>query len=410
MKYIILLIFLLFTIYTSAQDSLNARRIVVELTSEKYHGRGYVKKGDVKAAKFIRKEFRKHKLTSAADNYFQHFNFPVNTFPKVTDVKINNHKLIPGEDFIISPSCPSVAGDFKIISLKQFLTDSSIAEKESSFLLIDTLPEDAADKAARLKFLMGNPYTFKGILRIEKKLTWSVSTIQSKLPVITILEDRLPKDAIVISLKIKSRFIKIHRAVNVTGMIEGVNPDSFIFITAHYDHLGKMGRNAYFPGANDNASGTALMLDLASYFSRNKPEFSLVFIAFAGEEAGLKGSEYYTEHPVLPLHKIKFLINLDLLGNGSEGIMVVNGEIHPEEFSRLDSINKVHNYFIKVGKRVKAANSDHYPFSEKGVPAFFLYTMGGSQFYHDVYDRAWSIPFSHYNQSFRLITDFISTF
>src|SRR4030095_9120627 len=108
---------------------------------------------------------------------------------------------------------------------------------------------------------------------------------------------------------------------NVLGMVPGtLYPDSFIVFTAHYDHLGRMGKKALFPGANDNASGSAMIIDLARYYAQpaNRPKCSLLFIAFAGEEAGLIGSRYYTENPILPLEQIKFLINLDLMGNGEE--------------------------------------------------------------------------------------------
>ena len=86
-----------------------------------------------------------------------------------------------------------------------------------------------------------------------------------------------------------------------------------------------MGKKTYFPGGNDNASGTSMVLNLMEYYSNpiNKPRYTIVFILFAGEEAGLLGSEYYTTHPTKDLNKIKFLLNLDLMGTGEEGMMVV---------------------------------------------------------------------------------------
>ena len=92
-----------------------------------------------------------------------------------------------------------------------------------------------------------------------------------------------------------------------------------------------MGKDVYFPGANDNASGVAMLLNLANYYSKkeNQPKCSIAFIAFAGEEAGLLGSKYFSEHPLIPLNKMKFLVNLDLLGTGDEGMMVVNATCIP---------------------------------------------------------------------------------
>src|SRR5690606_14083057 len=97
-------------------------------------------------------------------------------------------------------------------------------------------------------------------------------------------------------------------------------------------HIGGQGRDVYFPGANDNASGTTMLLELAEHYSQNPPDYSIVFMAFAAEEAGLLGSFHYTQNPFFPLQRIRFLINLDLLGTGDDGMMAVNGSIHPAEF------------------------------------------------------------------------------
>ncbi len=188
--------------------------------------------------------------------------------------------------------------------------------------------------------------------------------------------------------------------------------DSFIVFTAHYDHLGKMGKETIFPGANDNASGASVLLDLANYYT-NKAEtgnYCYVFIAFGGEEAGLVGSKYFTEHPSFALDKIKFLINLDLLGNGEEGITVVNGRLHKKEFETLVKINDEKGYLEAVNARGKARNSDDYYFTEKDVPAFFIYTLGKNKAYHDIYDKPETLLFPEYNDLFDLLTDFVSTF
>jgi Zn-dependent M28 family amino/carboxypeptidase len=195
--------------------------------------------------------------------------------------------------------------------------------------------------------------------------------------------------------------------------VEGTSKkDSFLLVTAHYDHLGHMGKKAYFPGANDNASGTAMLLELARYYAlpENRLPYSILFIGFAAEEAGLVGSKHYVEHPLVPLSSIKFMVNLDLMGSGKEGITVVNGSVFPKEFGLLDSLNKANSWFPKVVARGKAANSDHYFFTEKGVPAFFIYTLGEITAYHDIYDTASVVTLSKFKESFRLITGFFSKF
>jgi len=216
--------------------------------------------------------------------------------------------------------------------------------------------------------------------------------------------------------KIKVRFrvdaelIENYQSQNIIGFIKGKEvPDTFLVFSAHYDHLGMMGNEVYFPGANDNASGVAMLLELARYYAMpgNEPHYSIVFIAFGGEEAGLAGSKYYTQNPLFPLKRIKFLINLDLMGTGQEGMTVVNGTIFSKEFEKLRKINQQRNYLPQIKKRGEAANSDHFFFTEKGVPSFFFYTLGSPKHYHDIYDRPETLPLSGFKGVFMLILDFV---
>ncbi len=97
-----------------------------------------------------------------------------------------------------------------------------------------------------------------------------------------------------------------------------------------------------------------------------------------------------------------------MLGTGNEGIMVVNGSVFEKEFNLLTQINSSNNYLNAIKKRGKAANSDHYWFTEAGVPAFFVYTLGGVQAYHDVFDIEKTLPLTEYVDVFKLITSFVS--
>lgn len=157
-------------------------------------------------------------------------------------------------------------------------------------------------------------------------------------------------------LHLTNKFIPNHQSQNVIGFIPGaVYPDSFIVFSAHYDHLGQMGSKVYFPGANDNASGCAMLLNLAKYYSlpENKPKYSIAFIAFAGEEVGLLGSDYFTKNSLFPLPKIKFVFNMDIMGTGEEGITVVNGSVFKPEFEKLKQINSDNKYIKDVKIRGK---------------------------------------------------------
>jgi len=183
-------------------------------------------------------------------------------------------------------------------------------------------------------------------------------------------------------------------------------PDSVILITAHYDHLGGMGKDTYFPGANDNGSGVSFLLSLAKYYAANPQKYSIAFICFAGEEAGILGSKYFTENPLIPLQQIRFMFNVDMVGTGETGATVVNATQYPKEFAILNQVNDAGKLLVKINPRGKAANSDHYFFTEKGIPAFFLYTQGGIAAYHDVFDKAETLPFTVYENLFKLFVGF----
>jgi Zn-dependent M28 family amino/carboxypeptidase len=152
-----------------------------------------------------------------------------------------------------------------------------------------------------------------------------------------------------------------------------------------------------------------LLLDLARHYSQPQyqPDYSLLFIAFAAEEAGLVGSNYFVNNPLVPLKRISLVLNLDLMAGGSDGMMVVNGEQESRAYQLLDSLNAANSYLKNVQKRANAANSDHYPFTQKGVPAIFVYTLGDVTAYHDPNDRPEQLRWQHYGAIFGLLRSFI---
>jgi len=167
-----------------------------------------------------------------------------------------------------------------------------------------------------------------------------------------------------------------------------------------------MGADALFPGASDNASGTACLLSLASYFAAHPQRYTIVFIAFSGEEAGLLGSQYYVKNPLFPLSNIRFLVNMDIMGDATDGITVVNATEHPKEVSLLQQLNQENNLLPQVRSRGTAANSDHYHFSKAGVQCFFIYSNSGKGYYHDVFDKASTLSLTNVDKVLTLIITF----
>jgi len=182
-------------------------------------------------------------------------------------------------------------------------------------------------------------------------------------------------------------------------------------VSAHYDHLGRMGSACYFPGANDNASGTAMLVELALRLKeKKKRKYNVLFVAFAGEEVGLLGSAFMVKHPPVPLKDIRFQLNLDIMGSGEEGITAVNATLFPKEFKQLVKLNKKSNAVSTVKPRGPAANSDHYFFTEAGVPAFFIYTMGPNKHYHDIFDTYDELSFKAFESLAFLFESFLLGF
>ena len=238
------------------------------------------------------------------------------------------------------------------------------------------------------------------------KLTWTVATDVAPATVLYVEDTILPKHLKKASINIHSVYNPAAKNENIIGIAPGEVKDSYIVFTAHYDHLGMMGKDAVFNGASDNASGTAMLLYLATYFAAHPQHYSMVFIAFSGEEAGLLGSKYFVSHPLIPLDHIRFLTNIDIMGDATEGVTVVNATEYNKQFSLLTYLNEKNDYLPYVKSRGKAANSDHYFFTEKGVPSFFIFSNGGKGYYHDVFDNAKEVTLNNIDKAARLFIDF----
>ena len=375
-----ILLFVLSFISVNAQDSLYARKVINTLCSKQFAGRGYIKNGLDVSSKYIVGELKKFKAQPLFNTgYYQWFDFNVNTFPGKMNLTVNGKILKPGIDFIVSPESSGLKGKFNV-------------EKKDSVTY------------------MGNS-EIPIVISLKRKLTFSVSTENVSYCGVELLNNGSYNDIKTVEVSIENKLLNKYICKNICAYINGKNEknDTVIMLTAHYDHLGMMGSKTYFPGANDNASGVSMLLNLVKYYAQHPPKYKTVFVFFAGEEAGLLGSKYFTEHPVFELSKIKFLVNLDLLGTGGEGITVVNATEFKPQFETLKKINTEKNYVALVKPRGKAHNSDHYWFTEKGVPSFFIYTMGGIKAYHDVYDIPKTLPLTKYNAVFKLLVDFINT-
>lgn len=399
-----------------SQDLEYARKLIDTLTAPYFAGRGAVDDGERKAADFLRKEFKKLGLQAYQDDYFQEFRYPINTFPGKLSVNIDGKELVPGVDYLVGAASGSVGGTYELIcynksnapTKKQLKRLTSIRFFANKFIVISE--EGQTDDEETFELLKLNVFGAAGVIFLqENKLTHRLSPTYQDYGILHVKADKIDKKSRKITLEIDQKFMPNQLSQNVIGYVKGTEyPDSVIMLTAHYDHLGKMGDNVYFPGANDNASGTAMLLNLAYHYTHKEPpKKTIVFAAFGAEEAGILGSKYFVQHPTVSLSRINFVMNMDLLGTGGEGATIVNGAILPYYYDLLQKINEQHNYLVEIKKRGKAQNSDHYWFTENGVPAFFIYLRGGIKAYHDVEDVSKTLPLTEFEDSFRLIRDFV---
>ncbi|MFI2741693.1 M28 family metallopeptidase [Zhouia sp. PK063] len=181
---------------------------------------------------------------------------------------------------------------------------------------------------------------------------------------------------------------------NVIGYIEGNDPklkNEFIVLGAHYDHLGfgggpssKSNKIAIHPGADDNASGTAALMEIGEKLAAHQSQLkrSILLIAFGAEEQGLLGSTYFTEHPVVPLNNIKLMINMDMVGHLNDKNYVYmggagtfpNGEELMKNLGEAQGLTPI----VHAGS---VAGSDHVSFYKKHISVLGMHT-GGHPEYH----------------------------
>ncbi len=309
------------------------------------------------------------------------------------------------------------------------VTDADL--KDSQHLRYDNTSGDAGlpvvlvSRTAAAKLLST---TVAGLAATEERLRTKPQVSIEQIPRLPIYE---------VLLSVSTDLVKREGfAANVVGIIEGSDPvlkNEAIVIGAHYDHLGRGGEGSLshrigdiHHGADDNASGTAGLLELARMFSTEKPRRTMVFIAFSGEEEGLLGSNYYVNHPVVPLANTIAMINMDMIGRMKDQKLVIGGVgTAPEWRSMIETANLMQGVTVSAaGTTTSARNfplvvasngsaivtsdtskqfvitmnedgfgpSDHSSFYAKQIPVLFFWT-GTHEDYHKPSDTAEKINY-----------------
>ena len=417
MKKLFLFLLVFATMQLNAQDMAHYKQIVKELSSSKYQGRGYAKDGANKAGKYLEKEFAK---AGVDEVICQPFTIDINTFAGKMKMWADGKKLTPGVDFSMREYSPGVYGTFPVYHVDTLNYD---AEK----MFADLAKPEYANCLVACEFWFAYRHG-KDFARLQKKGECTnaglIQTFSSPIKFFKAYGHRVVEKPIVwmtpeavegvktVRLKVDNKFLKDYELFNVIAKVNGRRHDSCYIFTAHYDHLGNLGRRVYYAGANDNASGTATIVTLAAYYAKNRPKYDMYFIAFSGEDANLRGSEFYAKNPIVPLEQIKYLFNIDMIGdNNPVQYCEVSDEGMPG-FALFEQINNEKHHFKGLNRGELAGNSDHYPFATRHVPCIFLENQEGDAFpyYHTIFDTYENAVFDSYEPVFRLVRDFVERY
>lgn len=415
MKKIAIILLALAVLPLNAQDLPHFKRVVKELSSAKYQGRGYARDGANKAGKYLEKEFLK---AGVDDVILQPFSIDINTFCGAMEMWADGKKLRAGVDFSMREYSPGMKGEFPVYFVdtlnfdgEKLFEDLALPENAGCMVCCDfwftykhrkvfsKLQKAGACSNAGLLYTWAAPIKFfkaYGEKVVDKPIVW--------------VTPEAIEDVKRVKLNVDNEFLKDYGLFNVIAKVEGESHDSCYVFTAHYDHLGNLGRKVYYPGANDNASGTATIVTLAAHYAKNRPKWDMYFVAFSGEDANLRGSTYFAEHPVVPLEQIKYLFNIDMIGDDNPVQYCEVSDAGMSQYPKFEEVNLEQHLFEALNRGALAANSDHYPFAVRGVPCIFLENEEGSafQYYHTPNDNIKTVRWDSYKPIFKLVTGFIA--
>ena len=410
------------------------------LTSSEFDGRLPGSEGYNKAAAFVANKFAELGLKPAGDEkYFQYFNVEYNKiespaiFKSIVDGDTVNGEI--GKDFVLRGftgsnkftlpvvfcgyglSRPDLNyDDYAGINVKNKIVmvfkqnpkwknndkdwgtnypreKSLVAKKHGAKgILFLSLPNDAKPQPLIGSVMHGDgeqPIDFpqlhislEAANRLLSRTGFSISDVQTKID-----EKKKPLSmnlATKAQVEVTAIYEKNARTMNIVAMIEGSDPklkNEFVVIGAHLDHVGSQA-GLLFPGANDNASGSAGVLEIADAFVKGgiQPKRSVVFVLFASEEQGLNGSKHFVESWKNGYDKIIAMINLDCIGYG-DSIQVGNGKSAPKLWEIANQIDET-SFNSMVDRTWSGGGADATPFFEKDIPCLYFVTTNSYDHLH----------------------------
>lgn len=438
--------------------------VVKELSADKYYGRSNYNNGNIKAGEYILSQIEAlgvktvpqeivnaawegkekpalHSLqpefkslitpcdarrfahaTPEQLSYMQHYNFPLNAQRGAVELTVDGDTLKHTIDYTLKEFSPTYKGELEVVYLdnkylhpNKFCTYLNSGEFKDKAVVLDwdcfreTMYTYPGIEVYKTYFV---PLDKVGALicRGKELLPYFKSRNHFNTPMpVFITNEAFPENAKKVSINVEAEMID-HDAHNIIAFIPGTEDTQKHFILAcHYDHLGICGEKEIFNGANDNSSGTAMLLNLMRHFKLNPPKYSVMFIFFDAEENNLLGSFFYADNPVLPLENIQYFVELDMIGDNGNNIYCQISDPGEEGLAFLNKINSsMENPFAKLDRHPMDDYADHYPFGLKGVPAIYIELDGDTnKNYHSPRDTFENFYSNNYNRLFALVTKFV---
>lgn len=417
----LILVFLLLSSVSVAQKLTRSDKEMIKylkinlsyLASDNLEGRRAGTIGESLAADFISNKFKEIGLEpkGVSDSYFQPFT--VTDGKKIgnsTSLSINNKVLVPEKDFFpisnssntnliktqISPALTEKNQPW-FLDLSDDLEENKTNPHFDINNLIQSKIKNAKEKGATALILF-NSNAIDDNIKFDTKDRQELSLI----PVIYINRSAIIENIKVLNASYNISFSidiqpNVRNSKNIIGFINNNAPYTIV-LGAHYDHLGygedgnsmnRTGEKLIHNGADDNASGTAALIELAFLLKKSKSKnYNFLFTAFSAEELGLNGSKYFVENPTIPLTSINYMINMDMVGrmNDSTKAITVGGYGTSPSWSPLFKAIENKNFTIKFDSS-GTGPSDHTSFYRKDIPVLFFFT-GLHTDYHKPSDDA----------------------
>ncbi len=442
--YLLPVIFLGLLISCKKEDDFDANKLTIRfqkhisiLASDEFEGRETGQPGEKKAAEYLVNEFSNVGLTPGGKDgqYTQSFEFLAGkSFDGENEISQEGVSLSMEKDYF--PMNFSASGQvegklisvgFGIVSPDHDLDEYAGKDMNGAIALMDVSSPDGihphskysayhdlrercnlAKEMGAIGVVLVNP----GEMAEDPKKNYSRKMTPVDIPVVFVNDNSKLKEGEQTSLEVSIQD-KFNEGTNVIGLIDN-GSERTVIIGAHFDHLGYGDNGSLYRGeeaeihngADDNASGTAMIVELANYFARNPIKSNLVIIGFSGEEKGLLGSNHFAKNPTIDLKKANYMINLDMIGrmDSSNSLIVTGVGTSPSWDTLVDGS-------ISTGLKIEekpdgVGPSDHTSFYLKDIPVLHLFT-GAHPDYHKPSDDEELINYQGMVRIFEYLKDLV---